>query len=42
MKKLFQDPKMDVERFDGVIDCLTISDGDHDQQGPASEKDKDA
>lgn len=42
MKKTFLDPNMDVERFDDVMDCLSLSDGDHDEQGPASEQDKDA
>lgn len=42
MKHAFDDPRMDVEQFDDVIDCLTISDGDHDENGSSSEQDKDA
>lgn len=41
MNKPFRDPDLEIEPFDDVIDCLTISEGDHDQQGPQSQKDQD-
>lgn len=41
MKKHFEDPALEIERFDDEIDCLSISDGDHDQQGSASPGDLD-
>lgn len=37
MKKAYRDPELEIERFADEIDCLTISEGDHDQQGPTSQ-----
>ena len=40
MDKKFVDPELEVEQFDDVIDCLTISDGDHDEtQSSSTSKD---
>ena len=36
MDKKFVDPELEVEQFDDVIDCLTISDGDHDENQSSS------
>ena len=42
MKKKFRDPELEIERFDDVIDCLTISEGDHDENSNStSSGDKD-
>ena len=42
MKKQFSDPELEVERFDDVIDCLSISDGVHDENSNStSSGDKD-
>lgn len=41
MKKTFQDPALEIERFDDVIDCLTISDGDHDEKGNSTQPEQD-
>ena len=41
MKKHFEDPELEIERFDDVIDCLSLSDGDHDENGNAPRSDLD-
>lgn len=32
MKKQFSDPELEVEFFEDAIDCLSISEGDHEEQ----------
>ena len=42
MKMIFLDPEMEIERFDDVIDCLTISLGDHEDGDSAPQQAPDA
>ena len=41
MKQEYLEPEMEIERVDDVIDCLTISPGDHDESGNSYENDQD-